>query len=409
MEASIQTLLNRIGEIQKKQIIKQTEVYRRGEKFNVFNVLGLWSEEVRLHSAMLAELLNPEGSHGCREAFLKIFLNEVVQIDISDHINELNKAITTTEFYISSINDDGTEGGRIDILIEMPQNSCIPSLIIENKIYASDQPNQLLRYYNFAKNRYHSSENFKILYLTLYGSDASSQSTGQDITFDYTRISYAQDILKWLEHCAAIAYDKPKVRETIIQYRNLLTQITAYYMNEKNPIVDEITSSEANLKNAVLICSYQNDIIKKAISGPILKALEYIRKAAEQQTQLTIELKSNDFTEKSGKLDWSFSYFIINDNKKVRLSYIFDNWGLTNLYYGIHKDGTIGIAVKSIFNSTNENWPWGWEWASGKYINWNGESLYRILDELSNNDCKSSEFCKNILDNILKASKLLKE
>ena len=126
-------------------------------------------------------------------------------------------------------------------------------------------------------------------------------------------------------------------------------------MNEKNPIVDEITSSEANLKNAVLICSYQNEIIKKAISGPILKALEYIREAAEQQTQLTIELKSNDFAEKSGKLDWSFSYFIINDNKKVRLSYIFDNWGLTNLYYGIHKDGTIGIAVKSIFNSTNEN------------------------------------------------------
>lgn len=37
------------------------------------------------------------------------------------------------------------------------------------------------------------------------------------------------------------------------------------------------------------------------------------------------------------------------------------------------------------------------------------KTLYRILDELSNNDCKSTDFCKNILDNILKASKLLKE
>lgn len=409
MEASIQTLLNRIGEIQKKQIIKQTEVYRRGENFNIFNVLGLWSEEVRLHSAMLAELLNPEGSHGCREAFLKIFLKEVVQIDISDNINELNKAITTTEFYISSINNDGTEGGRIDILIEMPQNSCIPSLIIENKIYAGDQPNQLLRYYNFANSRYHSSENFKILYLTLYGSDASSQSTGQDITFDYTRISYAQDILKWLEHCAAIAYDKPKVRETIIQYRNLLTQITAYYMNETNPIIDEITSSEANLKNAVLICSYQNDIIKEAISGPILKALEYIRKVAEQQTQLKIELKSNDFTEKSGKLDWRFGYNMTHNQNTVRLIYIFDNWGLTNLYYGIQKESGPNIDRTPIFKYTNDNWPWGWEWASDKYINWNGENLYQLLDELSNDAYASSDFCKNILDNILKASKLLKE
>lgn len=55
----MQTLLKKIGEIQKKQTIKQTEGSRRGENFNVFNVLGLWSEEVKLHSAMLAELLNP--------------------------------------------------------------------------------------------------------------------------------------------------------------------------------------------------------------------------------------------------------------------------------------------------------------------------------------------------------------
>ena len=69
MEDSMKDLLKRIGEIQKKQVFRQTEVYRRGENFNVFNVLGLWSEEVRLHSAMLAELLNPDGSHGCSEAF----------------------------------------------------------------------------------------------------------------------------------------------------------------------------------------------------------------------------------------------------------------------------------------------------------------------------------------------------
>ena len=97
MENNMQTLLRRIGEIQKKQIVKQTEVKRRGENFNVFNVLGLWSEEVRLHSSMLAELLNPEGSHGCCEAFLKKFIEDVVKLDIPDEINGLNKAVTTTE------------------------------------------------------------------------------------------------------------------------------------------------------------------------------------------------------------------------------------------------------------------------------------------------------------------------
>lgn len=407
MEYNMQALLNKIGEIQKKQTIKQTEIYKRGENFNVFNVLGLWSEEVRLHSAMLSELLNPEGSHGCGEAFLKMFFEDVVRIHVPDQINGLNKAIVSTEFYIGNINETGNEGGRIDILIEIPQDSEIPTLVMENKIYAGDQPNQLLRYYNYATGKY--KKNFKLLYLTLYGTDASEQSTGTHISFDYIRVSYARDILKWLEHCAAIAYDKPKVRETIIQYKHLLTQITTYYMSEKNPIVEEIASDKENLKNAILICAYQNDIIKKAISGPITKALEYIKETAKQKTQLNIEFISNDFTERSGKLDWNFCYKIQKDHHAVTLRYIFDNWGLSNLYYGVEK-GSNPINTKVIaFQYTNENWPWGWDWFPAPYNNWTGENLYKIIDELSNNTYESSDFCRNIMNNILKASDLLNE
>lgn len=410
MENNMQTLLRRIGEIQKKQIVKQTEVKRHGENFNVFNVLGLWSEEVRLHSSMLAELLNPEGSHGCCEAFLKKFIEDVVKLDIPDEINGLNKAVTTTEYYIGRINDDGTEGGRIDILIEMPLESGIPSLIIENKIYAEDQPNQLLRYYHFAKDKYHSPENFKILYLTLYGSSPSSFSVGADAAFDCTLLSYNQDILKWLEGCAALAYDKPKVRETIIQYHHLLTQITAYYMNEENPIVEEIASQEDYLKNAILICSYQNEIIKKAISGPVVKALEYVKVIAEQETKLNINLDVNDFAEKGGKLDWGFSYLLVKDQKAVKLSYIFETWGLMNLYYGIKTEGTrLGGAEAPVFKYTSANWNWGWEWAPDKYNNWSGVNLYYIIDELTDKTYSSSAFCNFILDSILKASKLLNE
>lgn len=406
----MQTLLKKIGEIQKKQTIKQTEGSRRGENFNVFNVLGLWSEEVKLHSAMLAELLNPEGSHGCGEAFLKIFIEKVLKIEIIDATNLLSKSVTTTEYYISRINNEGTEGGRIDILIDIPRESGIPSLIIENKIYAGDQSNQLLRYYKFAKTKYHSSENFKILYLTLWGSCASTISTGKDFSFDYTRISYAKNIIKWLEQCASFAYDKPKVRETIIQYKHLLTQITEYSDYENNKIVEEIASQDEYLKNAILICSYQNDIIKKAISGPITKALEYIKEMAKEKTKLEINFMSNEFNEKGGKLDWGFSYFITKNQKTIRLCYIFDNWGLINLYYGILKDGTShDIAVKPIFKYSNENWPWGWDWVLDKYNNWSGESLYNIIDELSNSTYDSSPFCKTILDSILNSLQLLNE
>ncbi len=181
-------------------------------------------------------------------------------------------------------------------------------------------------------------------------------------------------------------------------------------MEEKNQIIEEIISNEEFLKNAVLICSYQNDFIKAAISGPITKALEGVREMAEGETKLKITFNADGFEVDKGKLDWKFSYYITNGKETVRLSYIFDNWGLKNLYYGIQKDGTShGIAVTPIFNNVDENWPWGWEWVSDKYNSWNGESLYDIIEGFSDKTYKSSAFCMNILESIIKASVLLNE
>ena len=57
-----------------------------GEGFNVFEVLGLESSEVGLHSRLIAELINPNGSHGQGNVFLKLFLDEIFldKIDRSD-------------------------------------------------------------------------------------------------------------------------------------------------------------------------------------------------------------------------------------------------------------------------------------------------------------------------------------
>ena len=56
---------------------KQIEEKRRanGEFFNIFNILGMESEEVKLHSAFIVELLNPQGGHGASYHFLQAFLN----------------------------------------------------------------------------------------------------------------------------------------------------------------------------------------------------------------------------------------------------------------------------------------------------------------------------------------------
>lgn len=57
----IETLFKEISAICKRyeEIAKLT-----GENFNIFQILGLQTSEVRLHSAFLAELLNSKGLHG---------------------------------------------------------------------------------------------------------------------------------------------------------------------------------------------------------------------------------------------------------------------------------------------------------------------------------------------------------
>ena len=59
----IKELLNQISKIVVEEKTQQEERRKRGENFNIFKVLGLSSSEVRLHSAFLAELLNPNGDH----------------------------------------------------------------------------------------------------------------------------------------------------------------------------------------------------------------------------------------------------------------------------------------------------------------------------------------------------------
>lgn len=161
----MEVLLKEIGELKQKQAFKRIEIKSRGEDFNVFTVLGLWSEEVRLHSAMLAELLSPEGSHGCSDAFLEAFIKDVITEEVIkamvDGTIDLKHTIVTTEYTVGGINEDATKGGRIDILLEFPNRT---GIIIENKIYAGDQSNQLRRYYNFGTDYF---DNFILVYTTV--------------------------------------------------------------------------------------------------------------------------------------------------------------------------------------------------------------------------------------------------
>ena len=197
----IKNLLNQVSIITKKndEFLDAT-----GGRFNIFRIAGVNHYE-NTHSAILAELLNPKGSHGLKSKFLQAFLDRIRLKDELKDIDCENANVKT---------EAPTEDGRIDILI---RDNMSHSVIIENKIYARDQVQQLKKYN--AHGLKISNEKYQIFYLTLYGTEASDNSGGG---INYSRISYADDIISWLEQCVQLSARYPLVRETINQYINHL-------------------------------------------------------------------------------------------------------------------------------------------------------------------------------------------
>jgi hypothetical protein len=191
-----------------------------GENFNVFRILKVESSEVRMHSAFIAELLNPKGKHGQKDVFLQLFIKSFCfkdnEIDPSHCHIEVEKPIGFKS-------NNGTEGGRIDIIVTDTKQD--KHIIIENKIYAEDQINQLVAYHN------HSPDS-DLIYLTLYGNEPNEKSSGALLSGTHFKCcSYKTDIINWLELCRKEVAVIPIIRESISQYINLIKYLTNQTLN----------------------------------------------------------------------------------------------------------------------------------------------------------------------------------
>lgn len=207
------------------EVSRVSEMYNRhrkrsGEDFNIFSVMSIESDEVFTHSALLAELLNPSGSHGLGSKPLQLFIEKLLG---REYEMDFSTAHCKKEEHIGFTNADKSEGGRIDIVIKDIQGNII---IIENKIYAAEQTKQLERY----KRNYPQAELF---YLTLEGKD-SDQITESDAKDKiYRNLSYKDDIIDWVTSCAELAFDKPMLREILNQYIYLLKKLTNQTTNQE--------------------------------------------------------------------------------------------------------------------------------------------------------------------------------
>lgn len=267
-------LLSKVSDISNKyeEIAKIT-----GANYNVFNILGLSTREVRTHSAFIADLLNPKGLHNKGSVFLELFIKQVEETlneNKKEHIENFktDEASVIVEESIGKI--EGDTGGRIDIVVKDNNNQ----IVIENKIYAEDQFKQLVRYYN-------EYPNAILLYLTLYKKKAAEYSVKKEdgssliIDKDYFNITYKEDILNWLKECHKETANHPILRETLTQYIYLIKQLTGQTMIDKmneeiiNYIIDN-NSIESAFQISNSLGSIKKELFNDKIK-PIVESLGF--------------------------------------------------------------------------------------------------------------------------------------
>ena len=238
-------------EIRRRQSVERQRI--KGNLFNVFDVLKKYKRDERYtHSAFIGNLLNVKGEHGCGDAFLNAFI-ETLHISLPNGINT-DDAETCCEYYIGPINSNYTEGGFLDVLVQLNGYA----IVIENKVDAQDQPGQVMRYCIFLDKKYHG--NGRVLYLTKYGTPPSDNSKGdKEENVNYLNISYREHITKWIEKCIAIAKNKPFVLSILKQYLHLIKEITNQNMEQTE--IDKLYKIAAKYPEAAIALFWNADCI----------------------------------------------------------------------------------------------------------------------------------------------------
>ena len=211
-------------------------------RFNLFRLLRPAHDEVRLHSRFLAELLNPTGTHGQGSIFLYLFANQL----------QTDGFILPIDFNLNQVTVR-REHRRIDLLLDDGKYW----FIIENKIYAPDQPSQLLRYYNEAV----ASHRIPLLhYLTLDGHTPAIHSTeGLPEAVAPQLLSYADSINEWLTHCTNATSNYIKLQQAILQYQQIIWHLIGQTMdNEKDAVLRLVEQADYAVQAAALVRNWQH-------------------------------------------------------------------------------------------------------------------------------------------------------
>ncbi len=233
---------NMIGESIKILSEYKTKKILKGYDYNIFSLLDIERKEYEVHEKMIYNILTFPFDKRISKLFIRKFME----------VMEMPGPYIETEWDV--IKEYATvDYGRIDLFFQSKENKnnrkCI---IVELKIDAQDQHEQLYRYAEYVSEKM-GIKDFRIVYITLDGHGASEQSLGLvDKNKVKDNISYVY-IKKWLDMCVNVCKEQEIEDSFIKQYIKLIEKI--YGDNEMEKSIDNLITTKDELLAAMEISS----------------------------------------------------------------------------------------------------------------------------------------------------------
>jgi hypothetical protein len=309
--------------------------------YNIFTLFHGFSDEVNLHSNFIASLLDPNGDHYKGDLFLKLFL-EMCGID--DFSIDTSTATVFKEFK------------HIDIYISDGKKH----IILENKVYAKDQPTQIARYIETIKDEGAKDEDIYVLYLHPDGKLPDDQSfgdyhtrlLGKNPSIKFKVISYGNEILKWIDRCKNEVSNITDLNVFLSQYKDVIEMIYNRYkridemetanlveiFKENYTAVSEVASNYQETRKKIIDEFFENvkDILENDLKDKYsieLNSVAYRPMVIKNTTSQDEKWRKFYFTvefQKSSTYSEPFVGFRKDDDKEVKVS-DFDKPNITQL------------------------------------------------------------------------------
>jgi hypothetical protein len=172
------------------------------EFFNVFRLTGWYRDEVRTHQKLLADFLNPNGTHAQGNLFLSPFLLRV---------SEESGILLPPPSCLWTVDN------RHYVDLRLSHTDTDDRVLIEMKWDALDRDKQIVSYYRAEKRRTRKKR-VAVVYITKHGGRPGYDCL--ELGSDLVCFSFKEDVASMLK--SAVASTPSRLSETLRQYVEIL-------------------------------------------------------------------------------------------------------------------------------------------------------------------------------------------